>query len=93
MDDTTTAEAFVFSARDNGWTWWTVSADVANPDTDQRFMGHAGGSIFSSRINTIDNGHVLLVLDEATGDFSTIMLPLAPDNLVEDRDVRVLCIT
>ena len=64
MDDTTTAEAFVFSARDNGWTWWTVSADVANPDTDQRFVGRAGGSIFFSGIKTINNGHVLLVLDE-----------------------------
>jgi len=52
-----------------------------------------GGSIFFSGIKTINNGHVLLVLDEATGDFSTIMLPLAPDDLVEDRDVRVLCIT
>ena len=29
MDDTTTAEAFVFSARDNGWTWWTVSSAMS----------------------------------------------------------------
>ena len=70
-----------------------VYADVANPDTDQRFVGRAGGSIFFSGINTIDNGHVLLVLDEATDDFLIITFPLAPDDLVEDRDVRVLCIT
>ena len=56
-------------------------------------MGHAGESIFFSGINTIDNGHVLLVLDEATDDFLIITFPLAPDDLVEDRDVRVLCIT
>jgi hypothetical protein len=81
-----------------------VYADVANPDTDQRFVGRAGGSIFFSGIKTIDNGHVLLVLDEATGDFSTITLPLAPDDLVEDREnprvfsggagtlVRIVCL-
>jgi len=90
MDATTTAEACVFSARDNDWIWWTVSSDVYTDvslsvmDNDQRFVGRAGGSIFF----TVNHGHVLLVLDEATGDFLTITLPLAPDdvyNLYVDR--------
>ena len=82
MDATTTAEACVFSARDNGWIRWTVSSDVytdvTNMDMDQRFVGRAGGSIFFSGI---ENGHVLLALDEATGGFSTITLPLALDDV------------
>ena len=52
--------------------------DVANVDMDQRFVGRAGGSIFFSGI---ENGHVLLALDEATGGFSTITLPLALDDV------------
>jgi hypothetical protein len=45
---------------------------------DQRFVGRAGGSIFFSGI---EDGHALLALDEATGDFSTITLPLALDDV------------
>jgi len=91
MDATTTAEACVFSARDNDWIWWTVSSDVYTDvslsimDNDQRFVGRAEGSIFF----TVNHGHVLLVLDKATGVFSTITLPLAPDhvyNLYVDRE-------
>jgi len=70
---------------------------------DQRFVGRAGGSIFFSGFDD-DHVHVLLVLDEASGDFSTIRLPLAPDGLVDDREnlrvvsggagtlVRIVCL-
>ena len=44
-----------------------------------------GGSIFFSGFDD-DHVHVLLVLDEASGDFSTITLPLALDGLVDDRE-------
>ena len=62
-----------------------VYANVANLDIDQRFVGRAGGSIFFSGFDD-DHVHVLLVLDEASGDFSTITLLLAADGLVDDRE-------
>ena len=59
--------------------------DVANVEMDQQFLEHARGSIFFSSFDD-DHVHVLLVLDEPSGDFSTITLPLALDGLVDDRE-------
>ncbi|CAL4898352.1 unnamed protein product [Urochloa decumbens] len=80
-----TAHACVFSARNNRWirsyvsndivlVHWTGGYSLDLMDTYKRIMGRAGGSIFWYG----RRGHVL-ALDENTGDFSTFVLPAAPD--------------
>ncbi|CAN6334632.1 unnamed protein product [Urochloa humidicola] len=84
--DTVTAHACVYSARQNCWLrgsegsmdihsgYWTATWGMHLLDTYTQLMGRAGGTIFWFGIQ----GHVL-ALNENTCVFSTIRLPGAPD--------------